>query len=395
MKPTIIFTTRILEYPPIGGPRLRIANSIIALSQIADLVIHSRASYEQIGGEKAVNFFRQYVKEVVFAPSVDSLRKPKFRGIFLVIADFRDLVRVAQNFNTQIIWLGYGNISYGLCFFLKLFTNFKVVVDTDSVWSRFVLRSLPYQKTLRDKLQMWYRGYKKRLQEFWGTKLADVTTAVSEFDAQYYRALTGNSKKVAVFSNVIDLKNYQNKLANPEIKHPSIYLAGSFGPGSAMEVAATWVIREIIPLVWKKNPTVHFYLVGRGATEKLYQLKNDRITITGKIDSVLPYLGNVDVVLVPLKFESGTRFKILEAAACKVPIVSTSLGAEGLEVRPGKNILIADTPEDFAEAIVKLVTNKKLSQEISENAYREIAMQYNIPRAIAEAQKILNLLQAS
>ena len=121
-------------------------------------------------------------------------------------------------------------------------------------------------------------------------------------------------------------------------------------------------------------------------------INDPNITITGKLPSVLPYLCHADVALVPLKFESGTRFKILEAGACKIPMVSTALGVEGLSVEHEKHILIADTPESFANAIINLLTNPELCEKLSESCYELIEERYSIDAAVKEAKKILNML---
>jgi glycosyltransferase involved in cell wall biosynthesis len=106
----------------------------------------------------------------------------------------------------------------------------------------------------------------------------------------------------------------------------------------------------------------------------------------------LPYLCNTDVALVPLKFESGTRFKILEAGACKVPLVSTTLGAEGIPVIDGEHILIADEPEDFAKAIVRLLDDKELARKLAVNCNDLVNKNFSVESLAAEAKKILGYL---
>ncbi|OGH68800.1 MAG: hypothetical protein A2754_03040 [Candidatus Magasanikbacteria bacterium RIFCSPHIGHO2_01_FULL_47_8] len=171
--------------------------------------------------------------------------------------------------------------------------------------------------------------------------------------------------------------------------YPAIYFSGSFGPGSAMEYAAIWLLKEVMPLVWHANPAVNIYLVGRGNTDNLKKISDPRVMITGEVPDTLPYVKTADAAVVPLWFESGTRFKILEAAACRTPVVSTTLGAEGLSVAHEKNILISDKPQGFADAILKIIADKKLAQQLSENAYHDIAEKFDISRAVKEAQQIL------
>jgi glycosyltransferase involved in cell wall biosynthesis len=101
----------------------------------------------------------------------------------------------------------------------------------------------------------------------------------------------------------------------------------------------------------------------------------------------------MDVALVPLKFESGTRFKILEAAACGVPMVSTSLGAEGLPLVDGQHLLLADAAEAFAGAVVRLLSEREFAKRMAEKARHFILTHYSVDALAAEARTILGRLR--
>jgi glycosyltransferase involved in cell wall biosynthesis len=313
--------------------------------------------------------------------------------IFRKDIDYNDLLRLADTLHLDIIWLGFGNISYPLLDFIKKNSNYKVVCDTDSVHSRFVLRGLPFAQNESDKKRIEKEGKEKEAEEQWGTPLADVTTAVSEVDAKYYRNFAKTPEQIHIFSNVIDLKDYKEIPQKPlNFKKPCIYLAGYFGPKSPMDEAARWVVEKVLPLVKKKVPDIHFYIVGNGSDKTLKDIKDPSITVVGQLPSVLPYLCHADVAVVPLKFESGTRFKILEAGACKIPVVSTSLGAEGIPVKHGVDILIADDPENFAQEIIALLSYPEYAKIIGLNLYALIEKKYDIPALVQEGNIIINSL---
>ncbi|MGB8707608.1 MAG: glycosyltransferase [Dehalococcoidia bacterium] len=408
----VLFATPVLGHPAMGGPQLRIENSIKALSQVSDLYIYSMVCLDALGGTNGLSFYEQYCKRFYLAPSVDSniryIRLAK-AGLNLLSRrivnrnilpsaqesskNARDLLNVASDINADVVWLGYGNISYPLLKYIKSHSEYKVVLDTDSVWSRFILRGLPFAKSSGERQRIEKVGIEKEEEERWGTQLADVTTAVSEVDAHYYCGLAKYPKQVHLFSNVIDIETYQQTppLAD-NFRKPCIYLAGTFGPGSPMEDAARWVIAEVLPLVRRQIPGIHFYIVGIGSGRTLSDINDPNITITGKVPSVLPYLCHADVALVPLRFESGTRFKIMEAGACGIPVVSTTLGAEGLSVTKGKDILIADDPTSFADSIIKLITNHGLALEMAENLRILIHQKYSIKSLVEEGRLILEYL---
>jgi glycosyltransferase involved in cell wall biosynthesis len=124
----------------------------------------------------------------------------------------------------------------------------------------------------------------------------------------------------------------------------------------------------------------------------LSDIDDPSITITGKVVSVLPYLCHANVAIVPLFFESGTRFKILEAGATGIPMVSTTLGAEGIPVINGKEILIADEPEEFAEAVIRIIENPDFAANLVNNCKALIEESYSVDALVNEANEILDFL---
>jgi glycosyltransferase involved in cell wall biosynthesis len=365
-----------------------------------------------MGGENAVTFYESYCKKFFAKPqSISFSRVTLFISRVInkvsrtIISrnivnqyieskqDYQHLLNVAFEIQADIIWLGFGNISYPLLRYIKEKSDIKVVLDTDSVWSRFILRGLPYAKDDNQYQQIFRIGQEKVEEENWGTKLADVTTAVSRVDAEYYQDLAVRLDQVHLFSNVIDIDSYQQVPAKrPDFHQPSIYLAGTFGPDSPMDDAARWIINQVLPLIRRQIPNIHFYIIGNGSDTTLSDIQDSQITITGKLDSVLPYLCHVNVALVPLRFESGTRFKILEAGACKVPVVSTTLGAEGIPVTHGHNILIADQPEDFARAVIKVIEDPSFARQMSDNLHSLIREKYSVDSLVHEGAKIIEYL---
>lgn len=397
----ILYTSPIIEHPPAGGPQLRIENSIKSLNLISELHVISRITKSCIGGNIADQFYRKHSFKFLYTHDAKNyftnryLHKLKtiWNRLFRITdADF--IINYADKNSIKIIWFGYGNISYDIMKIIKQRRpDIKIVCDTDSVWSRFILRELPYEECAERRKQIELDGRKKEIEEEEWVNFCDVTTAVSEVDAQYYRELAKEPERIKIFSNVIDLNNYSISPQPPDnFKKPCIYLAGSFGPKSAMDKAARWIIKEVLPLVKEKIPDIHFYIVGRGSDYTLGDVIDQNITVTGKSNSVLPYLCNVDVALVSLMFESGTRFKILEAGACGIPIVSTTLGAEGIPVTDGENILIADKPNDFANAIIKILTCKEYAQNLALNCKKLIETRYSIEQLEEEGKIIIEFL---
>jgi hypothetical protein len=272
----ILFTTPVLEHPPAGGPQLRIQNSIKALARMSELHVISRRQQRLIGGERATKFFRDIADDFQFAPSVHGLSEAFFvrniqklsRRVFTSNCDAEFLIKRFDEIKADAIWFGYGNISWPLVRGIKeVRPDIKVICDTDSVWSRFLLRELDVEHDPKRRLIIEKAGRAKQIEERDWTNMCEATLAVSDVDAEYYRSVADEPSRVRVFSNVIDLTSY-NALPSPAdgIKTPSIYLAGTFGhAASPMDRAARWIVDEVLPLVRKAVPDVHFYIVGKNS----------------------------------------------------------------------------------------------------------------------------------
>jgi glycosyltransferase involved in cell wall biosynthesis len=400
----ILFTTPILEHPPAGGPQLRIENSIKALSRECDLIIVSRAMRDSVG-ESGEALYRSLSEQFYYAPAavptnryVRKLRKIIHRPVlYETESSARFILDLVDQQRIDAVWFGYGNISFPLIKRIKkAIPALKVVCDTDSVWSRFVLRELPYQADPAKRAAIKREGRIKEAEERAWVDLCEITTAVSEVDADYYRSIARDPDRIQIFSNAIDVHQYEVIPPAPaDLSHPCMYLAGTFGRyDSPMDVAGRWMLEEVLPKVKEHVPDIHFYIVGRDSEVGFANIEDPAVVVKGKLPSVLPYLCHADVALVPLKFESGTRFKILEAGACGIPLVSTVLGAEGIPVVDNEHILLADDPGQFAEAIVKVIKDRSFAEQLAHNCRELVRDSYSVESLSREAAHILAVLSA-
>lgn len=394
----VLFTTPILGHPATGGPQLRIENSIKALSSVCTLDVFYHASQFHGLTAEAIACYKSLCHEFVISEFSGLSRawyvRKLQRALSLDVARAASIiVEHVDRFDIKTVWFGFGNISFPLMRHLaRRRPDLRLVCDTDSVWSRFILRELPLATGWR-RHKIYLSGWAKKREERLWVDLCDITTAVSEVDAEYYRSIARQPNRIHVFSNVIDIASYRATPPPVDLHLPAIYLAGTFGHyHSPMDMAARWVLEEVLPILWRSVPDLHFYLVGKNSDKRFGHISDTRVTVTGTLPSVLPYLCNIDIALVPLQFESGTRFKILEAGACGIPIVSTTLGAEGLPTNDGQHLLIADTPSDFASAIIRLLGDKALAASLAANCRELVERHYSIDSLAQQARAILRSL---
>lgn len=178
---------------------------------------------------------------------------------------------------------------------------------------------------------------------------------------------------VDVVSNGADTRQFQ---PTPEAPVPGNLLfvgAMHYQPNAE---AAEYFVRDVLPLVRQKHPQVRLHIVGNSPPASVQALAGEAVVVHGFVPDVRPFYRNAAVVVVPLLVGGGTRLKILEAAACGKAMVSTTLGAEGLEMLSGHDILLADQAELFAAAVNRLLADAGLRQRMG-MAARRTAEQYD------------------
>lgn len=138
--------------------------------------------------------------------------------------------------------------------------------------------------------------------------------------------------------------------------------------------AMRWFTDEILPVIRKQIPQVSLTVVGRDPSAGLIDLskRDASISVTGRVADVRPFMETASVYIVPIRIGGGTRLKIYEAMAMELSVVSTTIGAEGLPVKDGEDILVRDIPQDFADAVVKLLQDKNLARQIGERSARTV-----------------------
>ena len=134
----------------------------------------------------------------------------------------------------------------------------------------------------------------------------------------------------------------------------------------------------MLPLLKSRVPEVEFIVVGPGPTQDVIALSNQgNITVTGYVDDIRPYLVEASVFIVPIRMGSGTRLKILTAMSMGIPVVSTSVGMEGIAATNHKDICVADDPREFCDCIYKLLFDIQFREHIGSGGRALVVSQYS------------------
>jgi glycosyltransferase involved in cell wall biosynthesis len=140
--------------------------------------------------------------------------------------------------------------------------------------------------------------------------------------------------------------------------------------------AALLLANDVLPAVRRRVTGARLRIVGRNPPAEVKSAAADEVEVTGGVESVIPHLRDAALLAVPLEAGGGTRLKILEALASGLPVVSTPIGAEGLDLTDGEHLLIA-TREQFAEAIVRLLNDRSFGTRLARNGRTAVRQRYD------------------
>ena len=201
----------------------------------------------------------------------------------------------------------------------------------------------------------------------------DCCITVSDVDRCRLATVNPRLRKIAVVPNGVDTHAYQPL---PEAEGPpALIFVGSMEFAPCID-AMTYFHRAIWPLVQKAVPDVTLWIVGRNPAAEVRALEGDGVHVTGRVEDIVPYYQQATVVVVPLRSGGGTRLKILEAMALGRPVVSTSIGYEGLDVVPGEHLLAEDQPAKFAEGVIRLLGDRELRERLVVKARARVEALY-------------------
>jgi len=225
------------------------------------------------------------------------------------------------------------------------------------------------------KATSWWEWRKMEAAERKYLRLADKVLAVSETDRDAFASIIDPSR-LAVIPTGVDVDYFQPM---PVEETPnSLVFTGSMD-WLPNEDAVLYFVDTILPLIKQQCPNITLKVVGRSPSRKLQGLaeRENSVRLTGWVDDIRPFVAQAAVCIVPLRVGGGTRLKIFEAMAMSKAVVSTSVGAEGLPVRSGDNIILANTPGDFAQSVLSLLRDPTQRQRLGNSARSLVEENYS------------------
>jgi glycosyltransferase involved in cell wall biosynthesis len=220
----------------------------------------------------------------------------------------------------------------------------------------------------------------------------DGVSAVSDKDRDHLRALVGANDgagdKVVTVPNGVDLEavtRFDGKRVRGQLVYP-----GSLTYEPNMD-ACVWFVENVMPRIRKERPDARLVITGKlpaNVPEVLRDVAS--VDLRGLVPSVQPVVGESDVCVVPLRRGGGTRLKILEAFAIGTPIVSTTIGAEGIAARSGEHLVLADSPDAFAREVIALLGDDARRARLADAGRGLVEREYAWERVIDKLDDLLN-----
>jgi len=380
----ILFLSTENPYPPDGGHHLRTYNILKILA--------SRHKIYFVGFAQDESEFK-YIPEIKkFCETVDiyKVSKTGYNKTFFRLACknlFLSYPLVAQRYFIEeareridqilvrhsIDLVHMDMLALGL--YRGLLKDTPVILTNHNVESLRLYRWIEIEKNLLLKSFLFYQYIKLKEFEKRMCRVFNLCIVVSDYDKSYLNNLCGMDN-FAVVPNGVDIHYFGPESVEVRRNH-LVWVGGMTGPYNSD--AVDFFIEKIWPVIKYEVPGATIDFVGGGPTQKLRNkaLEDKSVQVLGFVPDIRPIVQRGSVFIAPIRTGSGTKIKVLNAMAQAKPVVATTVAAEGIDVTPGENILIADDPEEFAKKVLYLLRNEEIAKKIGERARKLMEKKYN------------------
>lgn len=371
----ILFVTDVILSPPHAGHRIRCSAILRCLQQDYEVIVLAPT---------IPTLDRLYQDSLAWLnlrpPSRNTIFEKLANIIFTILQRSEQALLIKQacrQYAPQVVWYSFGHWGQ----YARISHQFHAlsILDTHNIQSHLTWQEMLAKPWGSSKSASLLHFLAESLHEQFLFRNFDRITCVSEHDRCYHSRFVGNEKSI-LLPNFIDEQDYQ--INAPGSRDGSlIVMTGSFSDFQNRN-GVLWFLQYCWPMIQDQIPHAHLQVIGRDSKHLVRLISNnnivnkENISYVENVVHVAEYIQRASVAVVPILQGAGTRIKILEAMACCTPVVSTTLGASGLDLENGKHILMADAPGDFSNQIISLLNNPDLRFELAHNAYKLLVTNY-------------------
>ncbi|MBD2601017.1 MULTISPECIES: glycosyltransferase [Microcystis] len=248
---------------------------------------------------------------------------------------------------------------------IRLKTKVPIIYDTIDLHFLRLKRQKDYLDPNYQNTSWSWETYQKLELNY--ANQAEATVVVTEDEKQVLSSL--GVKNVWVIPNIHEEISLSEKVAFDQ--RSGLVFIGSYNHPPNID-AVKWLCLEIMPLVWASRPDITVNLLGSNLKDEVKELASDQVVVTGYVPEVEPYFQKSRIFVAPLRFGAGMKGKIGQSLSLGLPTITTRIGAEGMGLIDHQDVLIADTAEEFAQAVIELYDNRELWQKLADNSLETI-----------------------
>ncbi len=223
-----------------------------------------------------------------------------------------------------------------------------------------------------------------RVQEFKVMRASDVTLVVSAAEKEIL-ARDLPDVRIEIISNVHEVHGRRRDF---DTRHDLVFVGGFQHPPNVD--AVLWFVREIFPIVRDTLSDVNLHVIGSKAPQAILELAHAGVVVHGYVSDIAPYMDGCRLALAPLRYGAGVKGKVNMAMSYGLPVVATTAAVEGMHVRAGDDVLVADSPSDFAAAIVRGYSDAALWRTLSDNGLQNVARHFSFDAARESIKRVLD-----
>ncbi|CCI22888.1 glycosyltransferase [Microcystis aeruginosa] len=248
---------------------------------------------------------------------------------------------------------------------IRLKTKVPIIYDTIDLHFLRLKRQKDYLDPSYQNTSWSWETYQKLELNY--ANQAEATVVVTEDEKQVLSSL--GVKNVWVIPNIHEEISLSEKVAFDQ--RSGLVFIGSYNHPPNID-AVKWLCLEIMPLVWASRPDITVNLLGSNLKDEVKELASDQVVVTGYVPEVEPYFQKSRIFVAPLRFGAGMKGKIGQSLSLGLPTITTRIGAEGMGLIDHQDVLVADTAEEFAQAVIELYDNRELWQKLADNSLETI-----------------------
>jgi glycosyltransferase involved in cell wall biosynthesis len=385
----LLYVTLFPSSPPRFGAQRRLQGLMSGLARENDITAVSLLPPD-LDATEAERAMRQYCQDLVLIPSRPgtggSKRLLQARSLFSLVSferRFFSLRALQQALDRLLLSRPYDIVNIEAPFLahyrLALAPPGKrvprLVLDQHNIEFDLVRQMAKIEHGFARRLHNSANWPKIRREEMSAWRQFDGVSFTSALDEQRARSLVP-SVRSTVIPNAVDVEHFKPAGDDPSSDGCTVLFFGAINYYPNID-GLLFFLREVWPRLLPSHPRARLKIVGQHPTPEILAHSGPRVEVAGLVDDVRRHLAQAAVVIVPLRLGGGTRLKVLESMAMARPVVSTSIGAEGIDVAPEHNILLADDPASFAAAVGRLLDEPDLAARIGRKGRALVEAHYS------------------